>query len=63
MATIKRLGIPLLFKTSLICMNERWLNKKNRAKRKRTHPIAAPKMGFSATHLVNSQWNPRHHCR
>jgi len=57
MATIKHLVIPLLLTTLLICRKERQFDKKNKTKWTRIHPIAAPKMGFSATHLWKSQAN------
>jgi len=55
MATIKHLVIPLLLTTLLICRKERQFDKKNKAKWTRIHPIAAPKMGFSAMGLLKSQ--------
>jgi len=49
------LAIPLLLITLLICRKVKQFNKKNEAKWTRIHPIAAPKMGFSATPFLKSQ--------
>jgi len=52
MATIKHLVRTLLLTTLLICTKVHWYDKKNNVKWKRMHPIVAPKLGFSAMHLL-----------